>query len=127
MVRFATRVGGATSLVGDDIKSRIGATIVHRTLPGLLGDQGVIIDHTCQFDTGGNTDLLDMLERSRLRSKKRSETESVRSQLDERLDADDIHIGRSGHLPGQDDDRFIGIDDRGRQVGSGDEDEDEAR
>src|SRR5215475_11833358 len=79
-------------IVGDDIKSQVGATIVHRALVRLFCDRGVGIDRTYQLNTGGNTDFLNMLERSRLKSKKVSKTESVQSQLDERLDARDIHI-----------------------------------
>ena len=72
-------------IVGDDIKSQVGATIVHRTLARLFGDRGVSLDRTYQLNTAGNTDFLNMLERSRLKSKKISKTESVQSQLDERL------------------------------------------
>ena len=82
-------------LVGDDIKSQVGATIVHRALARLFGDRGVQLDRTYQLNTGGNTDFLNMLERKRLKSKKHSKTESVQSQLDERLRARDIHIGPS--------------------------------
>ena len=102
-------------LVGDDVKSQVGATIVHRTLARLLADRGVALDRTYQLNTGGNTDFLNMLERSRLRSKKKSKTESVQSQLDERLDARDIHIGPSDYVPWQDDNKvaFIRIEGRG--------------
>ena len=74
-------------IVGDDIKSQVGATIVHRALARLFADRGVGLDRTYQLNTAGNTDFLNMLERSRLKSKKISKTESVQSQLDERLDA----------------------------------------
>src|SRR5262249_42907242 len=80
-------------IVGDDIKSQVGATIVHRTLARLFADRGISIDRTYQLNTGGNTDFLNMLERGRLKSKKISKTESVQSQLDERLNARDIHVG----------------------------------
>ena len=73
-------------IVGDDIKSQVGATIVHRSLARLFADRGVSVDRTYQLNTAGNTDFLNMLERKRLKSKKISKTESVQSQLDERLD-----------------------------------------
>jgi myo-inositol-1-phosphate synthase len=102
-------------IVGDDIKSQVGATIVHRTLARLFADRGVDLDRTYQLNTGGNTDFLNMLERSRLQSKKRSKTESVQSQLGERLDSNDIHIGPSDYVPWQDDNKvaFIRMEGRG--------------
>ena len=102
-------------LVGDDVKSQVGATIVHRTLARLLADRGVALDRTYQLNTGGNTDFLNMLERSRLQSKKKSKTESVQSQLDERLGAREIHIGPSDYVPWQDDNKvaFIRLEGRG--------------
>ena len=102
-------------IVGDDIKSQVGATIVHRTLGRLFADRGVKLDRTYQLNTGGNTDFLNMLERSRLHSKKISKTESVQSQLDERLDSRDIHIGPSDYVPWQDDNKvaFIRMEGRG--------------
>ncbi len=102
-------------LVGDDVKSQVGATIVHRTLSRLLADRGVAIDRTYQLNTGGNTDFLNMLERSRLQSKKKSKTESVQSQLDERLEAREIHVGPSDYVPWQDDNKvaFIRLEGRG--------------
>ncbi|MAG30826.1 MAG: inositol-3-phosphate synthase [Deltaproteobacteria bacterium] len=102
-------------IVGDDIKSQVGATIVHRTLARLFADRGVELDRTYQLNTGGNTDFLNMLERSRLASKKRSKTESVQSQLDERLEADDIHIGPSDYVSWQGDNKlaFIRLEGRG--------------
>ena len=102
-------------IVGDDIKSQVGATIVHRTLGRLFADRGVKLDRTYQLNTGGNTDFLNMLERSRLHSKKISKTESVQSQLDERLDSRDIHIGPSDYIPWQDDNKvaFIRMEGRG--------------
>jgi myo-inositol-1-phosphate synthase len=102
-------------IVGDDIKSQVGATIVHRELARLFADRGVGLDRTYQLNTGGNTDFLNMLERSRLRSKKISKTESVQSQLDERLDARDIHIGPSDYVPWQHDNKvcFIRMEGRG--------------
>ena len=102
-------------LVGDDVKSQVGATIVHRALSRLLADRGVALDRTYQLNTGGNTDFLNMLERSRLQSKKRSKTESVQSQLDERLEARAIHIGPSDYVPWQEDNKvaFIRLEGRG--------------
>src|ERR1700689_1478776 len=85
-------------IVGDDIKSQVGATIVHRSLARLFADRGVALDRTYQLNTAGNTDFLNMLERKRLKSKKLSKTESVQSQLDERLDDADIHIGPSDYI-----------------------------
>jgi myo-inositol-1-phosphate synthase len=102
-------------IVGDDIKSQVGATIVHRSLARLFGDRGVHLDRTYQLNTGGNTDFLNMLARDRLVSKKLSKTESVQSQLDERLPAHDIHIGPSDYVPWQDDNKvcFIRMEGRG--------------
>ena len=102
-------------IVGDDIKSQVGATIVHRSLARLFGDRGVRLDRTYQLNTGGNTDFLNMLAIERLKSKKISKTESVQSQLDERLDARNIHIGPSDYVPWQDDNKvcFIRMEGRG--------------
>ena len=102
-------------IVGDDIKSQVGATIVHRTLARLFADRGASVDRTYQLNTAGNTDFLNMLERKRLKSKKISKTESVQSQLDERLDPSDIHIGPSDYIPWQHDNKicFIRIEGRG--------------
>jgi len=102
-------------IVGDDIKSQIGATIVHRTLTRLFGDRGVPLDRTYQLNTGGNTDFLNMKALDRLKSKKVSKTESVQSQLDERLDSRNIHIGPSDYVPWQDDNKvaFIRMEGRG--------------
>ncbi len=86
-------------VVGDDIKSQMGATISHRVLARLMGDRGVRLDRTYQLNTGGNTDFLNMLEQSRLRTKRISKTESVQSQLDVPLDPDNIHIGPSDYVP----------------------------
>ena len=102
-------------IVGDDIKSQIGATIVHRTLTRLFGDRGVPLDRTYQLNTGGNTDFLNMKALDRLKSKKISKTESVQSQLDERLASRNIHIGPSDYVPWQDDNKvaFIRMEGRG--------------
>ena len=104
-------------IVGDDIKSQVGATIVHRALARLFADRGVSLDRTYQLNTGGNTDFLNMLERSRLKSKKYSKTESVQSQLDERLDSADIHIGPSDYIPWQHDNKICFIRMEGRGFG----------
>jgi myo-inositol-1-phosphate synthase len=102
-------------IVGDDIKSQFGATILHRVITRLLGDRGVQLDRTYQLNTGGNTDFMNMLERSRLRSKKISKTESVQSQLDDRLADDCIHIGPSDYVPWQKDNKvcFLRMEWRG--------------
>jgi myo-inositol-1-phosphate synthase len=86
-------------IVGDDIKSQVGATIVHRVLARLYEDRGVRLDRTYQLNFGGNTDFYNMLERSRLKSKKISKTQSVQSQLEKELPTDDVHIGPSDHVP----------------------------
>ncbi len=102
-------------IVGDDIKSQVGATIVHRTLTRLFGDRGIELDRTYQLNTGGNTDFLNMKALDRLKSKKVSKTESVQSQLDERLESSNIHIGPSDYVPWQDDNKvaFIRMEGRG--------------
>ncbi len=102
-------------IVGDDIKSQVGATIVHRSLSRLFNDRGVSLDRTYQLNTGGNTDFLNMLQMSRLKSKKTSKTESVQSQLETRLDAKNIHIGPSDYVPWQNDNKvaFIRMEGRG--------------
>ena len=86
-------------IVGDDIKSQVGATIIHRVLARLFEDRGVRLDRTYQLNFGGNTDFLNMLERSRLTSKKISKTNAVQSQLEKELPTDDVHIGPSDHVP----------------------------
>lgn len=86
-------------IVGDDIKSQVGATIVHRVLTDLFRQRGVRLDRTYQLNFGGNADFKNMLERERLESKKISKTQAVASQLDAPLDADDIHIGPSDFVP----------------------------
>lgn len=102
-------------VVGDDIKSQLGATIVHRVLARLMGDRGVKLDRTYQLNTGGNTDFLNMLEQSRLRSKRISKTESVQSQLDVPLEEGNIHIGPSDYVPWQKDNKvcFMRLEYRG--------------
>jgi myo-inositol-1-phosphate synthase len=86
-------------LVGDDIKSQVGATIVHRVLANLFRERGVRLDRTYQLNFGGNADFLNMLERERLESKKISKTRAVTSQLDIPLPADDVHVGPSDFVP----------------------------
>lgn len=110
--RFADR---GIPIIGDDVKSQVGATIVHRTLAKLFEDRGAKIDRTYQLNTGGNTDFLNMLNRSRLKYKKVSKTESVQSQLAERLESENIHIGPSDYVPWQNDNKvaFIRIEGRG--------------
>jgi myo-inositol-1-phosphate synthase len=102
-------------IVGDDIKSQAGATIVHRNLVRLLRDRGVKLERTYQLNTGGNTDFLNMLEQSRLRSKRISKSESVQSQLDTRLTPDNIHIGPSDYVAWQRDNKlcFLRLEWRG--------------
>jgi myo-inositol-1-phosphate synthase len=86
-------------IIGDDIKSQVGATIVHRVLANLFRERGVRLDRTYQLNFGGNTDFQNMLERERLESKKISKTQAVSSQLDIPLPASDIHVGPSDHVP----------------------------
>ncbi len=86
-------------IIGDDIKSQVGATITHRALARLFADRGVRIDRTYQLNFGGNTDFLNMLERERLESKKISKTNAVTSQIDYEISPDDIHVGPSDHVP----------------------------
>ena len=103
--------------IGDDIKSQVGATIVHRTLTRLFVDRGVKLDHTYQLNVGGNTDFLNMLERTRLKSKKISKTQSVQSQLPTQLHPDDIHIGPSDYVPWLNDKKICFIRMEGRKFG----------
>jgi len=102
-------------VIGDDIKSQLGATIVHRALARLMCDRGVKLERTYQLNTGGNTDFLNMLEQSRLRSKRISKTESVQSQLDTPLEEGNIHIGPSDFVPWQKDNKvcFMRLEYRG--------------
>jgi myo-inositol-1-phosphate synthase len=101
--------------IGDDIKAQIGATITHRTLAKLFSDRGVKIDRTYQLNTGGNTDFLNMLNRSRLASKKISKTAAVQSQLATPLEEENIHIGPSDYVPWQNDNKvcYLRIEGRG--------------
>jgi myo-inositol-1-phosphate synthase len=103
---YASRFRSAgVPIVGDDIKSQFGATLMHRILMRTLGDRGCKITETYQLNTGGNTDFLNMLDRARLQSKKRSKTESVRSQIDVPMVDDAIHIGPSDYVPWQNDNK----------------------
>jgi len=106
-------------IIGDDIKSQLGATIVHRALVRLFSDRGIGIDRTYQLNTGGNTDFLNMLERNRVTSKKVSKTQSVQSQLDQPLDTRNIHIGPSDYVPWQRDNKVCFIRIEGHGFGGG--------
>jgi myo-inositol-1-phosphate synthase len=104
-------------VIGDDIKSQVGATILHRTLVNLYLDRGMIVDRTYQLNTGGNTDFLNMLERERLDSKKKSKTNAVVSQIRNRgldINPDDVHVGPSDYVPWQRDNKvcFLRIESR---------------
>jgi myo-inositol-1-phosphate synthase len=96
-------------IVGDDIKSQVGATIVHRQLAKLFEDRGVRIDRTYQLNFGGNMDFRNMLERERLVSKKLSKTNAVRSNVSQEIDDHDIHIGPSDHVPWLEDRKWAHI------------------
>ena len=104
-------------IVGDDIKSQIGATIVHRALTQLFKDRACVLDRTYQLNIGGNTDFLNMLNRERLKSKKISKTEAVQSILDVPLNEDDIHIGPSDYVPWQKDNKVCFLRMEGRVFG----------
>jgi myo-inositol-1-phosphate synthase len=104
-------------IVGDDIKSQVGATIVHRTLARLFEDRGTTIDHTYQLNFGGNMDFMNMLERSRLKSKKLSKTQSVTSQIEAGISDHDVHIGPSDHVPWLEDRKWAFIRLEGRNFG----------
>ncbi|WP_370644504.1 inositol-3-phosphate synthase [Methylorubrum sp. B1-46] len=96
-------------IVGDDIKSQVGATIVHRVLANLLRERGVRLDRTYQLNFGGNADFLNMLERERLESKKLSKTRAVTSQLDAPLAPGNVHVGPSDHVPWLEDRKWAHI------------------
>ena len=104
-------------IIGDDIKSQLGATIVHRTLANLFKRRGVKLERTYQLNTGGNTDFLNMLNRARLASKKKSKTEAVQSVLKERLHAEDIHVGPSDYVAWQKDNKVCFIRMEGKLFG----------
>jgi myo-inositol-1-phosphate synthase len=104
-------------IVGDDIKSQIGATITHRVLAKLFEDRGVTVDRTYQLNVGGNMDFKNMLERERLESKKISKTQSVTSQLREEIDSRNVHIGPSDYVAWLDDRKWAFIRLEGRNFG----------
>jgi myo-inositol-1-phosphate synthase len=104
-------------IVGDDIKSQVGATIVHRTLARLLADRGVKMLRTSQLNVGGNMDFYNMLERERLESKKISKTNAVTSIMDEELPAQDVYIGPSDYVPWLTDRKWAHIRVEGQAFG----------
>src|SRR5487761_2183220 len=105
-------------IIGDDIKSQVGATIVHRVLARLFEDRGLALDHTYQLNVGGNMDFKNMLDRDRLESKKVSKTQAVTSQIENYvMDADDVHIGPSDHVPWLNDRKWAYIRMEGRNFG----------
>jgi myo-inositol-1-phosphate synthase len=104
-------------IIGDDIKSQVGATIVHRMLARLFEDRGLVLDRTYQLNVGGNMDFKNMLERERLESKKISKTQSVTSQVHNGIAADDVHIGPSDHVAWLEDRKWAYIRLEGRNFG----------
>src|SRR5215212_1757258 len=104
-------------IVGDDIKSQVGATITHRVLARLFEDRGVQLDRTMQLNVGGNMDFLNMLERSRLESKKISKTQAVTSNLQREFNTRDVHIGPSDHVGWLDDRKWAYVRLEGRAFG----------
>ena len=104
-------------IVGDDIKSQVGATITHRVMAKLFEDRGVQLDRTMQLNVGGNMDFLNMLERSRLESKKISKTQAVTSNLQKEFNAKDVHIGPSDHVGWLDDRKWAYVRLEGRAFG----------
>ncbi len=104
-------------IIGDDIKAQLGATITHRMLTDLFAKRGVKLERTYQLNTGGNTDFLNMLNRSRLVSKKESKTEAVQSVAAHRMDDDDIHIGPSDYVPWQNDNKICFLRMEGKLFG----------
>ena len=112
--RFAAK---GLPMIGDDIKSQVGATITHRVLTRLFRDRGVKLERTYQLNFGGNTDFYNMLERSRLESKKISKTNAVTSQLDYDLGSNNVHVGPSDYVPWLDDRKWCYIRMEGRTFG----------
>jgi myo-inositol-1-phosphate synthase len=112
--RFAER---GLPVIGDDIKSQVGATISHRVLTHLFRQRGVRLDHTYQLNFGGNMDFYNMLERDRLESKKISKTQAVTSQLDYKMNPDDVHVGPSDYVPWLTDRKFCYIQMEGTTFG----------
>lgn len=113
--RFAEK---GLPIIGDDIKSQVGATIVHRVLTRLFQDRGVKLERTYQLNFGGNTDFYNMLERSRLESKKISKTNAVTSQLDYDMGEENIHVGPSDYVPWLKDRKFCHIKMEGTTFGN---------
>jgi myo-inositol-1-phosphate synthase len=105
-------------IVGDDIKSQVGATITHRVMMKLFEDRGVVVDRTYQLNVGGNMDFKNMLERERLESKKISKTQSVTSNVEHDLGARNVHIGPSDYVPWLDDRKWAYIRMEGRAFGN---------
>ncbi len=103
--------------IGDDVKAQVGATIVHRVLARLMHERGVTIDATYQLNTGGNTDFLNMLNHTRLKSKKTSKTEAVQSVTAERMEWENIHVGPSDYVPWQNDNKVCFIRMEGKLFG----------
>ncbi len=112
--RFAER---GLPVIGDDIKSQVGATITHRVLTSLFRDRGVKLERTYQLNFGGNMDFYNMLERERLESKRISKTEAVTSQLDYKIEPDNIHVGPSDYIPWLADRKFCHLRMEGRTFG----------
>jgi len=110
-------VEAGVPVIGDDIKSQVGATIVHRVLTRLFMDRGVKVERSYQLNFGGNSDFLNMLEHERLTSKKISKTGAVTSQLDYAIDADNVHIGPSDHVPWLNDRKWCYIRIEGKSFG----------
>jgi myo-inositol-1-phosphate synthase len=104
-------------IIGDDIKAQLGATIVHRVLTDLFAKRGVRLERTYQLNTGGNTDFLNMLNRSRLASKKESKTEAVQAVAERRLENENIHVGPSDYVPWQNDNKLCFLRMEGSMFG----------
>ncbi|MBW1789874.1 MAG: inositol-3-phosphate synthase, partial [Deltaproteobacteria bacterium] len=104
-------------IIGDDIKSQVGATIIHRVLTDLFKKRGAKLERTYQLNTGGNTDFLNMLEQKRLASKKESKTEAVQSVAAKRLDNENIHVGPSDYVAWQKDNKVCFIRMEGKLFG----------
>jgi myo-inositol-1-phosphate synthase len=104
-------------IIGDDIKSQVGSTIIHRVLTRLFEDRGLVLDRTYQLNFGGNMDFKNMLERDRLESKKISKTQAVTSQIDRNISAEAVHIGPSDHVPWLEDRKWAYVRMEGRNFG----------
>ncbi|MGK0740796.1 inositol-3-phosphate synthase [Leucobacter sp. Z1108] len=110
-------VAAGVPIIGDDIKSQVGATITHRVLAHLMESRGIALDHTYQLNVGGNMDFKNMLERSRLASKKISKTQAVTSNISANLAPEDVHVGPSDHVPWLEDRKFAFVRLEGRGFG----------